>query len=133
MPRTLKTPASAPLLARPEKPGRKLYLEYAGPFMGSDHGCALKVGRCIPLVSDMPPTTTNCLRNSFSIHGVPEMTCLNMQRVLSVNNQRVDGMKLNHISHQYSTATMFEDSSRLLFLHHPLPFKMNLRKLFLCQ
>lgn len=74
MPRTLKAPASAPLHPWPEKPWRKLCLDYAGPFMGSDHGCALKVGRCIPLVSDTSATTINCLRNSFSKHGVPEMT-----------------------------------------------------------
>ncbi|XP_043093292.1 LOW QUALITY PROTEIN: uncharacterized protein K02A2.6-like [Puntigrus tetrazona] len=72
-------PAVAPLHPWnwPEKPWQRLHVDYAGPFMGKmffvlidAHSKWIDV---YPVNSATTASTIDCLRNSFSNHGLPEL------------------------------------------------------------
>lgn len=74
-----KTPQQAPLhpWEWPDKPWRRLHVDYAGPFMGrmflvimDAHSKWMEV---YPLHSSTAAVTIECLRNCFSRYGLPEM------------------------------------------------------------
>uniref|UniRef100_A0A3B3BR08 Integrase catalytic domain-containing protein n=1 Tax=Oryzias melastigma TaxID=30732 RepID=A0A3B3BR08_ORYME len=74
-----KAPEHAPLhpWEWPDKPWRRLHIDYAGPFMGKiflivvdAHSKWLDV---YPVASATAAATVESLRSSFSTHGIPEM------------------------------------------------------------
>ncbi|KAI7796507.1 hypothetical protein IRJ41_023564, partial [Triplophysa rosa] len=72
-------PAVAPLHPWnwPDKPWQRLHVDYAGPFMGKMFFVLIdahsKWMDVYPVNSATSATTIECLRNSFSNHGLPEL------------------------------------------------------------
>ncbi len=75
-------PAVAPLHPWnwPDKPWQRLHVDYAGPFMGKMFFVLIdahsKWMDVYPVNSATSATTIECLRNSFSNHGLPELIVL---------------------------------------------------------
>lgn len=99
-----KAPACAPLhpWEWPEKPWRRLHMDYEGPFMGKlflvivdAHSKWLEV---YPVTSSTSATTINCLRNSLSTHGIPEMIFSDNAQCF-VSEQTREFMTRNGITH----------------------------------
>lgn len=108
-----KAPASAPLhpWEWPEKPWRRLHIDYAGPFMGKmflvivdAHSKWLDV---FSVNSSTSTVTVNCLRNSFSTHGIPEIVSDNAQ--CFVSDHMKEFMSRNGITHV--TSALYHPSS----------------------
>ncbi|KAI7806716.1 hypothetical protein IRJ41_010699 [Triplophysa rosa] len=74
-----KAPVGAPLhpWEWPRQPWRRVHMDYAGPVLGKMFFILIdahsKWIEAYPVPSATTATTLECLRNSFSTHGIPEM------------------------------------------------------------
>ncbi len=74
-----KSPVRAPLhpWEWPRQPCRRIYMDYAGPFVGKLFLIIIDVHykwiEAYPVSSATTAATMECLRKSFSVHGIPEM------------------------------------------------------------
>nr|XP_033495922.1 uncharacterized protein K02A2.6-like [Epinephelus lanceolatus] len=126
-----KAPACAPLhpWEWPEKPWRRLHIDYAGPFMDKmfldivdAHSKWLDV---YPVTSATSANTINCLRNSFSTHGIPEMIVSDNAQCF-VSEQTKDFMTQNGITHV--TSALYHPSSNGLAERAVQTFKELMKK-----
>nr|XP_043895059.1 uncharacterized protein K02A2.6-like [Solea senegalensis] len=126
-----KAPACAPLhpWEWPEKPWRRLHIDYAGPFMGKmflvivdAHSKWLDV---YPVTSSTSATTINCLRNSFSTHGIPEMIVSDNAQCF-VSEQTREFMTRNGVTHV--TSAPYHPSSNGLAERAVQTFKELMKK-----
>ncbi|XP_025999364.1 uncharacterized protein K02A2.6-like [Astatotilapia calliptera] len=86
----------------PEKPWRRIHIDYAGPFLGKmflvivdAHSKWLDV---YPVPSATAAATIDCLRNCFSTHGLPEMVVSDNAQCF-VSAQTKEFMAKNGITH----------------------------------
>ncbi|XP_013763339.1 uncharacterized protein LOC102215153 [Pundamilia nyererei] len=86
----------------PEKPWRRIHIDYAGPFLGKmflvivdAHSKWLNV---YPVPSATAAATIDCLRNCFSTHGLPEMLVSDNAQCF-VSAQTKEFMAKNGITH----------------------------------
>ncbi|CAI5661061.1 unnamed protein product [Oreochromis niloticus] len=86
----------------PEKPWRRIHIDYAGPFLGKmflvivdAHSKWLDV---YPVPSATAAATIDCLRNCFSTHGLPELVVSDNAQCF-VSAQTKEFMAKNGITH----------------------------------
>ncbi|KAL3995729.1 protein phosphatase 1 regulatory subunit 15B [Sarotherodon galilaeus] len=91
----------------PEKPWRRIHIDYAGPFLGKmflvivdAHSKWLDV---YPVPSATSAATIDCLRNCFSTHGLPEMVVSDNAQCF-VSAQTKEFMAKNGITHVTSAS-----------------------------
>nr|XP_055051722.1 uncharacterized protein K02A2.6-like [Misgurnus anguillicaudatus] len=102
------SPALAPLhpWEWPSKPWQRLHIDYAGPFMGHMFLILMdahsKWMDAYPVTSATSTMTIECLRKTFSNHGIPE-TIVSDNASCFVSTEFEEFMKRNGIEHITST------------------------------
>lgn len=126
-----KAPATAPLhpWEWPEKPWERIHIDYAGPFLGhmfliliDAHSKWMDV---YPVSTTSSATTIDCLRKSFSNHGLPEML-VSDNAAYFVSTEFKDFMNKNGIKHV--TSAPFHASSNGLAERAVQTFKTMMKK-----
>ncbi len=128
-----KSPARAPLhpWEWPRQPWRRIHMDYAGPFFGKLFLIIIDAHSkwidAYPVSSATTAATLECLRKSFSVHGIPEMIVSDNTQCF-VSEASKDFMTKNGITHV--TSAPYHPSSNGLAERAVQTFKDLMKKVW---